>query len=66
MNTPPTLTMNSVVEELSAELLARRVLGARRDGAYRQLAQCILGTTDHTLRPHFAVNHTGSSMQAAA
>ena len=51
MNTQSTLTKKSVVDQLTAQLAARRTLQARRTAAYYRLAQQVLGTTEQGLRP---------------
>ena len=66
MNTQSTLTKKSVVDQLTAQLAARRTLQARRTAAYSRLAQQVLGTTERGLRPHIVPVSIPERLRTAA
>jgi hypothetical protein len=56
MNAQPALTKQSVVDHLTARLLARRTLEARRYAAYNRLLQHVLTAPDPAVARHVALN----------
>jgi hypothetical protein len=61
-----TLTKESVVNQLVAQLDARRTLAARRHEAYLRLAQDVLGTTDQAFRLEILPSSLEQTSGAAA
>jgi hypothetical protein len=66
MNAQSTLTKASVVDQLAAQLVARRTPAARRNAAYHRLAQQVLDTTDRALRLQIVPTPIRDTVETAA